>query len=361
MGREGRAMRIGTRPIGPDEPAYVIAEAGVNHNGQRELALRLVEAAAAAGADAVKFQTFRPEQLVTAASPKAGYQLETTSAAESQLEMLAALQLSEDDHHALLAACVDRSIQFLSTPFDAASARFLHRLGVPAFKLGSGELTDHPLLDVINGFGKPVLLSTGMSWLAEVEAALEHLAGCEVALLHCVSNYPAEPGSANLRAMDTLAQAFGRPVGYSDHTEGADVALAAVARGACLIEKHLTLDRSLPGPDHQASLEPAELAQLIRSIRRVEAALGDGRKRPQPTELNTRKVARKSVVALRDLRPGETLDVHSVGVRRPGTGLAPGLFPTVLGSRARISIAAGTPLSWHMLDGIQHLPDGIDQ
>lgn len=341
-------MLIGSRKIGPGEPVFIIAEAGVNHNGKLELALELVEAAARCGADAVKFQTFRAEELVTATSPKAGYQLETTAADQSQLAMLKELELDEAAHRTVLAACEKAGIVFLSTPFDHPSARLLASLGVPAFKLGSGELTDLPLLSLVASFGQPMLVSTGMSWLGEVEAAVKACQDCPLALLHCVSNYPADPGDANLRALDTLSAAFAVPVGFSDHTLGWDIAVAAVARGACVLEKHLTLDKAMPGPDHRASLDPADFLALVQSVRRVEAALGDGVKRPRVKEENTRTIARKSLVALRDIAAGEMFDETNVGVRRPGTGLPPGGWDAVLGRSAKQRIEAGTPLS-HLL------------
>lgn len=343
-------MRIGERRLRAGEPVFIIAEAGVNHNGKLELALELVEAAARCGADAVKFQTFRAEELVTASSPKAGYQLETTSKDESQLAMLKELELDEAAHRTVLEACSRAGITFLSTPFDHPSARLLCELGVPAFKLGSGELTDLPLLSLIASFGKPMLVSTGMSWLGEVEAAVKVCQGCPLALLHCVSNYPADPGDANLRALDTLATAFGVPVGFSDHTPGWDVAVAAVARGACLLEKHLTLDKAMPGPDHRASLDPADFLALVQSVRRVEAALGDGVKRPRAAEENTREIARKSLVALRDIHASELIDETNVGVRRPGTGIPPAEWSRLQGRSARVLIQAGTPLRYELLE-----------
>ncbi len=344
-------MLIGSRKLGPGEPVFIIAEAGVNHNGKLELALELVEAAARCGADAVKFQTFRAEELVTATSPKAGYQLETTDAEQSQLAMLQELELDEAAHRTVLAACEKAGITFLSTPFDHPSARLLASLGVPAFKLGSGELTDLPLLSLVASFGKPMLVSTGMSWLGEVEAAVKACHDCPLALLHCVSNYPADPGDANLRAMDTLSAAFGVPVGFSDHTLGWDIAVAAVARGACVLEKHLTLDKAMPGPDHRASLDPADFLALVQSVRRVEAALGDGVKRPRAKEENTRQIARKSLVALRAIAAGEMFDETNVGVRRPGTGLPPSQWSMVEGRAAKGPINAGTPLTLAVLDG----------
>ena len=274
------AFAIDGRLVGRGQPCLIIAEAGVNHNGSLDLACELVDAARAAGADAVKFQTFKAERLVSVAAPKAAYQKRTTGAEESQLEMIRKLELSETDHRRLLARCREQGILFLSSPFDEQSADFLDELGLSAFKIPSGELTNLPFLAHLAGKGRPLILSTGMACLAEVEAAVQTIAEVgpvPVALLQCVSNYPADPADVNLRAMDTLAVAFGVAVGYSDHVPGNEVAFAAVARGACIVEKHFTLDRSLPGPDHQASLEPDELAALVRGIREIGRASCRGR------------------------------------------------------------------------------------
>ena len=348
-----RFLEISGRRIGPGEPCFVIAEAGVNHNGSLDLARQLVDAAHAAGADAVKFQTFKAARLVTAAAPKAAYQQANTDAGESQLAMLQRLELSEADHRALLAHCGTRGIQFISTPFDEASADLLAALDVPLFKLPSGELTNLPYLAHLARLGRPLIVSTGMSYLSEVEAAVrcfEANGNPPVALLHCVSNYPAAPCDVNLRAMATLGSAFGVPIGYSDHTPGNEVTLAAVALGACIIEKHLTLDRNLPGPDHKASLEPDEFAAAVRGIRIVESSLGNGRKAPAASEANTAAVARKSIVAARDLAAGETLDARAVAIMRPGTGLPAAMLPHLLGRRTRARLAAGTLLTLDVLE-----------
>lgn len=276
--------------MGSGRPCFIIAEAGVNHNGSLDLALKLVDAAVAAGADAVKFQTFRADRLVTLHAPKAAYQSETTGGAESQFEMLRKLELDERGHRALVDHCASRGIAFLSTPFDEESADILETLGVPAYKLPSGELTNLPFLRHVAQKKRPMIMSTGMATMEEVGKAVEavRIAECtDLILLHCVSAYPADPADVNLRAMATLAESFGVPVGYSDHTLGIEVALAAVAMGACILEKHFTLDRSLPGPDHRISAEPAELATLVASARKVEAALGNGVKRPSLSEADT--------------------------------------------------------------------------
>lgn len=344
-------VAIGGRRIGAGEPCYVIAEAGVNHDGSLERALALIDVAADAGADAVKFQTFDADRLATPNAPKAGYQLETTDSGESQLDMLRRLQLDGTAYRALIERCARRAITFLSTPFDEPSADLLERLGIAAFKLPSGEITNLPFLAHVARFGKPLIASTGMANLREVEAAVLAIRAAgndRLVLLHCVSNYPAAPCDANLRAMATLSQRFGVPAGYSDHTLGIEVALAAVALGATVLEKHVTLDRSLPGPDHRASLEPHELNALVRGVRIVEASLGDGRKEPAASEAATASVARKSLVAARDLAAGSVVALADVDAKRPGTGLAPSLRDAVVGRRVCVPVAAGALLAWEM-------------
>lgn len=344
------------------DAVYIIAEAGVNHNGSLDAALRLVDVAAEAGADAVKFQTFKAGAIISRHAPKAAYQQRTTGAAESQLEMVRKLELSLEDHHTLLARCRERGIEFLSTPFDIDSARFLVReLGMGRIKLGSGEITNAPLLLEVARLGRPVILSTGMSTLAEVENALGVLAfgylGRErassaafrdayaddegqavlagmVSLLHCTTEYPAPFEQVNLRAMRTLADAFGLPVGFSDHTPGIAIPVAAAALGARVVEKHFTLDKSLPGPDHRASLEPDELAAMVVSIRQVSAALGSAVKRPSAAELGNRAVARKSLVALRPVARGELFSADNLGCKRPGEGVSPFAWWDLLGRAA---------------------------
>jgi N,N'-diacetyllegionaminate synthase len=352
MDRMVRWIEIGGRKVGAEQPCLVIAEAGVNHNGEVALAHQLVDAAVQAGADAVKFQTFQADRLVTRAAPKAGYQRQATDLAESQLAMLRRLELSPEAHRELLAHCRERGILFLSTPYEEASADFLEALGVPAFKLPSGEITNLPFLAHVARKGRPLIVSTGMSSLGEVEAAVRGIrtaGNTAFALLHCVSDYPANPAEANLRAMHTLAAAFGVPVGFSDHTPGNEVALAAVALGACVIEKHFTLDRSLPGPDHQASLEPGELGSLVRGIRTVEAALGHGAKEATAGERDTAAAARKSLVAACDIAAGTVLTEAHIATMRPGTGLPPAFRPYLLGRTTRVSIPAGAVFEWGML------------
>ena len=320
---------------------FIIAEAGVNHNGRLDLAHALVDAAADAGADAVKFQTFQASALVAASAPKARYQQQTTDADESQLAMIRRLELDEDAHHALLKHCRQRNIKFLSSPFDIRSVHFLHSLGMKTFKIPSGEITNVPYLRQIGRCAGDVILSTGMSTLGDIEQALEILvqAGTpreRIMLLHCTTEYPAPVDEINLQAMETLRRAFPGVcgVGYSDHTEGIHIPIAAAAMGACVIEKHFTLDRTLEGPDHRASLEPEQLASMVRAIRDIEAAQGDGIKRPSPSEKVNMTVARKSLVASRRICKGELFTEENLTVKRPGTGISPLLWDQYIGKAA---------------------------
>jgi N-acetylneuraminate synthase/N,N'-diacetyllegionaminate synthase len=342
---------IGGRRVGPGAPVLVIAEAGVNHNGDLDLARRLVDAAADAGADIVKFQAFRADRVAAPHAPKAGYQLEATDPGESQRDMLRRLELSGEANAALRDHCAERGVVFLSSPFDTASADDLERLGVPAFKIGSGELTNHPFLEYVARKELPVILSTGMATLDEVRdaGAVIAAAGAPYAVLHCVSNYPSAAADSNLRAIPAMASALGVPVGWSDHTTGTETALAAVALGACILEKHLTLDRSLPGPDHAASFEPGELADLIAAVRTAEAALGDGVKRPAANELANREIVRRGLVLTRDLAAGETLAPELLDALRPGTGITPAQLGEVVGRRAARPLPAGHRLGWEDL------------
>lgn len=338
-------------------PIYVIAEAGVNHNGDIDLACALIDAAAECGADAVKFQTFTAETLVTRTGPKAEYQRQTTDAGESQFDMLKKLELAADEHRVLQAHCRVRGIEFLSTPFSEDCADFLKTLDIDRFKIPSGEVTNLPFLRHVARFGKPVILSTGMADLDEVIEAVAALrqAGCtDLTVLHCVTNYPAAPATSNLRAMATLRQALDLPVGWSDHTPGIEVALAAAALGACVIEKHLTLDKALPGPDHSASLNPVEFAAMMRGIRIVESALGDGVKRPQPSEVPNIAIARKSLTALRAITRGEVIAADAIAALRPATGLSPAFIDQVIGRRAAVDIEAGTSLQASMIEPPPH-------
>jgi N-acetylneuraminate synthase/N,N'-diacetyllegionaminate synthase len=344
-----RVWRIGGRTIGAGAPVFIVAEAGVNHNGEPALARRLVDAAAECGADAVKFQTFTVDALLTETAPKAGYQVETTGAGESQREMLARLELGTDRLAELRDRAAKHGLIFFSAPFDEASADALERLDVALFKVPSGEITNLPLLRHVAAKGRPIILSTGMANLEEVEqavAAIREAGDPPLALLHCLSAYPAPAGEVNLRAMDSLAARFGCPVGFSDHTLGIEIAVAAAARGAAIIEKHLTLDKTLPGPDHRASLDVAEFSSMVRAIRSVESALGDGVKRPMPSEADTRRVARKSLVAARALKAGERVAAGDLASKRPGTGISPAELPRVLGLRLARDVAADEVIPW---------------
>lgn len=331
---------------------FVIAEAGVNHNGELARALKLVDVAVSAGADAVKFQTFRAEKLVTAKAPKARYQKEATGAKENQQAMLRKLELSPEAHRKLAAVCRQKGILFLSTPFDEESADFLESLGMALFKVPSGELTHLAFLAHIARKKKPMIVSTGMSTLIEVSAAVETIrrsGNPPLALLHCVSDYPAAASDANLRAMKTMADEFHVPVGYSDHTLGVAIALAAGAMGAAVIEKHFTLDKNLPGPDHRMSLDPVELKALVTGLRQVASALGDGVKRPRPSEEDARAAARKSVVLARSAAAGTKLTRKFLTVKRPGTGIAPGRLNDLIGRKLKKALPADTVLDWEML------------
>ena len=326
---------------GNDVSTLIIAEAGVNHNGDVERACALVRAAAEAGADLVKFQTFTAGKVVTASAPKAIYQQVATGADENQLAMISKLELSRADHDRLHRECEAAAIGFFSTGFDEdAIDMLIEDYGMDRIKIPSGEITNLPFLRHVASKGLPVLLSTGMATLGEVEAALLVLEAGGVSreqttVLHCNTEYPTPPEDVNLKAMEVMGAAFGVAVGYSDHTLGVEVPVAAVALGATVIEKHFTLDRQLPGPDHLASLEPADLAQMVRSIRNVEAALaGDGRKRPSSSEWKNRPIARRSLVAARAIQAGDVFSPGDLTAKRPGTGLSPMLWDEVVGRTA---------------------------
>lgn len=327
----------------------IVAEAGVNHNGDMQLARRLIDVAAEAGADLVKFQTFSADRLVTAAAAKAEYQTRSTAADESQHAMLRRLELSREMHEALIAHCATRGIGFFSTGFDQQSVDLLAALGLDLFKIPSGEIVNLPYLRHVGRQGKRIILSTGMATMGDIEAALDCLerAGTpreRITVLHCTTEYPAAMSDVNLRAMVSIGATFGVAVGYSDHTPGIEVAIAAVALGASVIEKHFTLDRNLPGPDHKASLEPAELRAMVAAIRGIEQALGDGIKRPTASELRNRIAARKSLVAARPIRAGETFSETNVAAKRPGNGLSPMRWDEVIGRKAPRDFTADEPI-----------------
>ncbi|MCM1266539.1 MAG: N-acetylneuraminate synthase [Bacteroidales bacterium] len=316
---------------------FVIAEAGVNHNGSLETAKKMIDAAAEAGADAVKFQTFQADHLVRKDARKADYQLENAAdKQESQYEMLRKLELTESMHRELAEFCADRGIQFLSTPFDIDSIHFLENL-VALWKVPSGEITNYPYLREIGRSGKPVILSTGMCEMQEVKDAvrvLQENGSREITLLHCNTEYPTPMSDVNLRAMCTLREELGLPVGYSDHTQGIEVPIAAAAMGAVVIEKHFTLDRNMEGPDHKASLEPEELRAMVQAIRNIETAMGDGIKRPSASEIKNRDVARKSIVAQRAIHKGEMFTEENLTTKRPGSGISPMRWNEVIGTAA---------------------------
>lgn len=316
---------------------YIIAEAGVNHNGKLDLALKLCDAAKETGVDAVKFQTWKTENIVTAQARQAAYQTENTGVEESQFDMLKKLELSYDHFRYIQEYCKKIGIEFLSTPDEEESLAFLMSLGLPFIKVGSGEVTNIPYLRKIASYGKPVILSTGMSTLAQVATAYDTLlesGAPKVSLLHCTTNYPCPYDEVNLRAMLTLKEAFKCQVGYSDHTMGTEIPVAAVAMGAEIIEKHFTLDRTMEGPDHKASLEPAELKLMVEQIRHIEAGLGDGIKRPNKSEAENAKVVQKSILAKRPIKQGETLTEDMLVAKRAGKGISAKYWDMVVGANA---------------------------
>lgn len=320
--------------------ALVIAEAGVNHNGDLRLALELVDKAAEVGADIVKFQTFKAAKLATRLAQKAKYQQNSTGANENQRDMLSALELTEEAHRVIVERCRTKGIEFASSGFDVEDVSYLLRLGMRIIKVPSGEITNLPYLRFIGAQQKRVLLSTGMATLGEVEEAisvLEHsgTSRSQITVLHCTSEYPAPVSDVNLRAILTLRDAFRVAAGYSDHTAGIEIPIAAVAIGATVIEKHFTLDRSLPGPDHASSLEPEEFLHMVEAIRKVEAAMGDGIKKPTAGELETRLVVRRSLVAAKDIREGERFSEDNVTVKRPAAGISPMRWDEIIGRVAR--------------------------
>jgi N,N'-diacetyllegionaminate synthase len=340
-----------------NQGVFIIAEAGVNHNGSEELGLQLVDIAARCGADAVKFQTFSADKLVSRGAEKAAYQQAATGAGD-QHSMLKQLEMSEELHRKLFLRCEEMNIEFMSTPFDEDAVDFLLKLGMKRIKVPSGEITNIPFLRFLASKNVPLILSTGMASLIEVEDAVATIAlersqlgftqdlSEMLCILHCTSNYPADPSNVNLRAMLTMGNTIGMPVGYSDHTLGLAVSTAAVALGARVIEKHFTLDKQMPGPDHQASLDPIELAQLIAQIRAVESAMGSEEKAPVASELAVRALVRRSVTTVRDIVAGEVLDINDLTLLRPGTGITPKELELVPGHIVVRTLPAGTTLTW---------------
>lgn len=338
------------------EPVFVIAEAGVNHNGELEMALRLCDAALAAGADAVKFQTFRAEDLVLRGAPTAQYQAQQTGE-QDQFALLQKLELSPAQHQAIKRHCDAIGLEFFSTPFSVQAVDMLVGLAVRRIKLSSGEITHRALVERAAATRLPMLVSTGMATMDEIREAMQWIAAARggldgVTVLHCTSAYPAADESLNLLAVRTMAADLGVPIGYSDHSLGVEAAQAAVALGATVIEKHLTLDRGLPGPDHSASLEPADFRVLVDGVRRVSAMLGDGVKAPTPQERDTARVARRSIVAAADIPAGTVMTDALLAYRRPATGLAPREAPAIIGRVAKVRVPAGTILQWdHFEEG----------
>jgi len=346
-------IRIGSTLIGPGNPVWIVAEAGVNHNGDPGLAQELVREAKRAGADCVKFQTFSASRVASAGAAKAPYQLRSTDAGESQLEMLRKLELDEGALGALVGLCREEGIEFLSTPYSVDDVELLESLGVRAYKVASALIVEPNLLRRIGATRKPVLLSTGLATLAEVEesaAVLRDAGNEELVVLQCTTDYPAPPGEANLRAMQTMASAVGALPGYSDHTETSTTAIAAVALGAVVIEKHLTLDRSLPGPDQATSASPSEFRELVRAIRMTEAALGDGRKEPGPSEQRNLESMRRSLVATRTIEAGTELGVDMLTAKRPAGGIPPRDLEGIVGRLLKVTIVADQPIEWWMLE-----------
>jgi len=328
---------------------FIIAEAGVNHNGSLDLAYQLIDVAKDAGADAVKFQTFKAENVVSKLADKAEYQKKTTGSDKSQLEMIKKLEISSEDFVKIKKYCDKREIMFLSTPFDHQSIDFLYDL-VDIYKIPSGEIINYPYLKYIAAKNKPIIMSTGMANLGEIEEAINTIRSvnseAQISLLHCTTNYPTPYEEVNLKAMQTLAAVFKLPVGYSDHTLGIEVPVAAVAMGAKIIEKHFTLDKKLPGPDHKASLEPNELKEMVKAIRNIEVTLGDGIKEPNKSEIEIMKVARRSLIATRDIRAGEIIKESDITIKRPGTGILPKFKEIIIGMKLVNDIRQDEPFRW---------------
>lgn len=346
-------IRIKNSFIGDNFPCFIIAEAGVNHNGDIKLAKELVDKAVEAGVDAVKFQTFKTEKLVTGYANMAKYQKDNIGKEDSQFNMLKKLELSYDEFRELKNYCDDKGIIFMSTPFDFESADFLNSIGVEIFKISSGDLTNTPMLEHIAKFNKPMILSSGMAVLGEIEDALIALRSIgmdKIAVLHCTSNYPAALESVNLKAMNTIKNTFKVVGGYSDHTEGITIPIAAVALGADIIEKHFTLDKSMEGPDHKASLGPGELKRMVEEVRKVEISLGNGIKILSKSEIDTMKVARKSIVASRDIKQGEKISFKDLDYKRPGNGLSSKYYKELLGKRAKVDIKMDEQITLNLVE-----------
>jgi N-acetylneuraminate synthase/N,N'-diacetyllegionaminate synthase len=339
-----KSIVVGGTPIGEGHRCFVIAEAGVNHNGDLQLARELVLAAKRAGADAVKFQTFRSERIIKPDAPKAPYQIRTTDPRETQIEMLKRLELPDDWHFELADLCRAQGLIFLSTPYNFEDADFLEKVGVPAFKLASIHCAEPLFVGYVARKKRPVILATGMAELAEVSAAVRaarEVGNAQLVLLQCTTDYPSLPSDANLRAMETMRNAFQLPVGYSDHTESSTGCIAAATLGACVIEKHLTLDRGMPGPDHAASIDPSQFAALVTLIRETESVLGTGLKQPCAAERRNMNTMRRSIAARQNIKAGEVLREEMITFLRPGTGLKPQMVPELLGKRLKHAVTMG--------------------
>jgi N-acetylneuraminate synthase/N,N'-diacetyllegionaminate synthase len=345
-----KQIKIGNKKLGDGFPAFIIAEAGVNHNGSVEIAKKLVDVAKEVGADAVKFQTFKTEKVVTKEAKKAEYQIKN-SGEESQYDMIKNLELSDKEFRELAKYALNKELIFLSSPFDKESVDLLDEIGVPAFKIASGEITNFPLIKYIAKKQKPVILSTGMSTLGEVEDALNLIEkyNDNIILMHCLTSYPAKKEDANLNVIKTLEYTFKRPVGFSDHTLGIEMPVAAVALGSCVIEKHFTLDKNLQGPDHKASLETHEFAEMVKSIRNVEKGFGNGIKRPTKDEIKIKKLVRKSIVAKEDISGGSILTKNMLDIKRPGTGIEPKYLNKIIGKKLIEDIKKDALIKWNQL------------
>lgn len=351
MRRKVKAIRIGKKVVGYGKPIFVIAEAGVNHNGKLNLALKLIDAAAYAGADAVKFQTWKAEEVVIPSVAKAGYQKKNTTRDESQLEMLKKLELHEKFYRPIIRHCRKRNIIFLSTPHGGfESIDFLSRLNIAAFKFGSGDLNNFPILEYAARLGKPMVISTGMATLKEVQETVRRIRRAgnkKIIVLHCTTNYPTPFEEVNLRAMQTLMENLPVLVGYSDHTLGVQAPIMASMLGARVIEKHLTLNKKMPGPDHKASAEPNEFKEMVDAIRNIKTILGSAVKKPTQSEKAIMPVVRKSLVSLRAIKKGEKFSRKNVGIKRPGTGIEPKYFSYLVGSpRADRDIIKDSLINW---------------
>ncbi len=333
-----------------NKKCFIIAEAGVNHNGSVEIAKKLIDAAKEVGADAVKFQTFKAEKLVTKDADKAEYQIKN-SGEDSQYNMIKSLELSEDEFRKIAEYSENKGLIFLSSPFDIESVDLLDEIGIPAFKIASGEITNFPLLKYIAKKGKPVILSTGMSTIGEVDEAINLMEkyNDDITLMHCLTSYPAKKEEANLNVIKTLECTFKKPVGFSDHTIGIEMSVAAVAMGSGVIEKHFTIDKNLPGPDHKASLEPHEFAEMVKCIKNVEKGLGNGIKKPTKEEIEIKKLVRKSIVAKEDILKGTILEEEMLDVKRPGTGIEPKYLNEVIGKVLMEDIEKDTLIKWNQL------------